>query len=307
MNIYEILKEEIISNLSSLYKDIDFSNVKNLIVETPKNPEFGELSSNAPMILAKLLKNSPINIAKQLETKLSCIDYIDKISIEGSGFINFFLKKEIWYEALTSITELENNYGKNNIGENIKINVEFVSANPTGVLHIGHTRSAIYGDALSNLLRFSGYDVTKEFYVNDAGGQIKTLVDSAYVRYREFAENKTINIEEGLYPGEYLIPTGKHLYEKFGDKLLSLDKLELYNLISDIAINDMLNLIKEDLKDLNICHDIFFSEKTLHDSKAIDKSIESLKLMGLIYEGELEAPKGKIPEDWMTRKQLLFR
>jgi arginyl-tRNA synthetase len=307
MDIYEILKKEIISSIALLYKEIDLLDIKNLTVEVPRNPEFGELSTNAAMILAKLLKENPRNIALKLKEHLNEIPYVDQITIEGSGFINFILTKNIWYDNLRSILSEKDSYGRNNIGANSKVNLEFVSANPTGLLHIGHTRGAIYGDALANLLKFSGYNVIKEFYVNDAGEQIKNLVESAFLRYREFIEKKPIPIKEGLYPGEYLIQTGEKLYKQFDDKLLTLEKNELYNSISEIVVNDMLDLIKQDLKDLNVFHEIFFSEKTLHLNNKIDQVIEKLKSIGLIYEGQLEAPKGKATEDWTQRKQLLFK
>lgn len=307
MDIYELLKNDIISNLTSIYKDLDFVSIKNLTVESPKNNQFGELSTNAAMVIAKVVKENPKDIAEKIKEQMQLIDYINSISVEGNGFINFILKKDIWYKALGYILTEKQDYGKNNIGRNTKVNLEFVSANPTGLLHIGHTRGAIYGDTLSNLLKFCGFDVTKEFYVNDAGGQIKVLADSAYIRYREFVENTKIPIPEGLYPGEYLIPTGKKLYEEFKNTLLNIDPNKRYEIISKRAIEDMIELIKQDLHDLNIVHDIFFSERILHSNNEIEDAINLLKSIELVYEGELEPPKGKLEKDWRSRKQLLFK
>jgi arginyl-tRNA synthetase len=306
MDIYEILKNDTIRIISSLYEELDLSILKNLTIETPKNSNFGQLATNAAMLVAKIIKTNPNIIAEKLKDHMNQIDYIDSISVEGS-FINFILKRKFWYIALQCILDKKDDYGKNNIGKNEKVNLEFVSANPTGLMHVGHTRGAIYGDALANLLKNSGFDVIKEFYINDAGEQINILCESAYVRYQEFVLDKKIPIPEGLYPGEYLIDTGKKLYEIFGEKLLKLDRKNCNEIISDIILDDMLILIKQDLEQLGVKHDVFFSEKTLHKNHEIDKAIEKLKSIDLIYEGELEAPKGKLSADWQKRYQLLFR
>ncbi|MCC2646332.1 MAG: arginine--tRNA ligase [Rickettsiaceae bacterium] len=306
MEIYSKLKTAIIECINKLYSS-DEVDIKSLTVESPKDPLHGDLATNAAMILGGQLKKSPRDIAAALKIALSEIDYISHVEIAGPGFINFTLKPIIWQDSLKDILRNGVSYGDSKIGNKIKVNVEFVSANPTGPMHIGHARGAVYGDALARLLQKAGFEVVKEYYMNDYGGQIDVLAKSAYIRYLEFAKNEQIEIPAGLYPGDYLIPVGEALYKEYGKNFIDAQEEEYLLLIKQFAIEKMMELIKQDLEDLGIKHDVFFSEKTLHDSGNIDKAVDELKAKDLVYKGMLEAPKGKLPDDWEEREQLLFK
>lgn len=297
MNIFEIVKHEIKILVTELFK----IEVSEFNVELPKNPEHGDIASNVAMIIAKRLGKSPVEIAEEIAKKISQLEIIEKAEAVKPGFINITLKPQIWYRTLNEVLKLGTNYGANNLGDGKNVNVEFVSVNPTGPMHIGHSRGGIVGDALASLMKKCGYKVTKEFYINDAGVQIKTLTDSVFLRYKQARGEKIENIPEGLYPGEYLIPVGKALFEKYGSDLNDLE------VVRSFAINSMMGLIKSDLKLLDVEYDLFFSEKKLHDENKIEEVVKSLEERGLVYRGVLEPPKGKIPEDWEPREQLLFR
>src|SRR5690606_36920126 len=232
---------------------------------------------------------------------------VDAVDIAGPGFINFRLKPSVWYEVLASIAAMGADFGRADVGKGEKVNVEFVSANPTGPMHVGHTRGAVFGAALASLLAYSGYDVTREYYINDAGSQVDTLAWSAYLRYRE-ALGEAIEIPAGFYPGEYLVPVGQSLVAEFGNSLLDKPEQAWMAPVKQHVLAAMMELIKADLKKLNIEHDVFFSEKTLHGQGGdIDLTLDWLRERGLVYEGRLEPPKGKAPEDWEDREQTLFR
>ncbi len=281
--------------------------LEKIVVEPPREATHGDISSNIALILAKPLKKNPREIAQIIAKYFENDKDIEKIDIAGPGFINFWLKEEFLYQTLSSILELKDNYGRANIGKNEKVNIEYVSANPTGPMHVGHTRGAVFGDALAGLLEFVGYDVVREYYVNDAGGQIDILAQSVFLRYKE-ALGENIEIGAGLYPGEYLIPLGESLAKEFGDKLLKMAQEEWLEIIKERAVSAMLELIKQDLAKLNIKHEVFFSEKTLHGKNGqIAKTISWLREKGLVYQGKLEPPKGKLPDDWEDREQTLFR
>jgi arginyl-tRNA synthetase len=305
MHIFQRLRDDVIKAASSITDTTE--HFANIAIETPKDRLNGDLSTNAAMILAPKLKASPRAVAIKLKESLEKLSYIRDIEIAGAGFINFTLDPIEWQKALGQILAQGINYGCSSIGAGQRVNVEYVSANPTGPMHIGHARGAVYGDALARLLLKSGYDVTKEYYVNDAGSQVLDLARTVFLRYKERCTGKSAQIPEGLYPGEYLIPLGAKLAEKYGDKFLSQTEPEYLPIISGFAISEMLELIKSDLRELGIEHDVFFSEKSLHDDKKIQPSLAKLEQQGLIYTGVLPPPKGKTKEGWEEKSQLLFR
>ena len=280
---------------------------KKITLELPKQKSYGCLSTNAAMILAKSMQTSPLILAEQFKKKiLANIQDIKEIDIVKPGFINFRMKPLFWQNSLKLIHPRQD-FGKVNIGQGEKINIEFGSPNPTGPLHVGHSRGAIFGDVLANILTYANYKVTRENYINDAGNQINNLAKSLYLRYLEVANNRSITIPSGLYPGKYLITIAKELYKSVGNKYLNLAEAEYLEIFKKIAIKEMLELIKSGFKDLNITHDIHFSEKSLHENQAISKAIELLTTQNKTYHGTLPKPKGKALEDWEESTQLLFK
>lgn len=304
MNIFQKMFALISSKLNELkQKNIINTNVASFIVEPPSNRMHGDIYTNVAMVLAKCEKKNPIKIAEILAKEFELFDEVAKVEVASPGFINMHLKTNVWHEILQQINEQKTEFGNLNIGNNQPVNVEFVSANPTGPLHIGHARGAVFGDVLANLLKKVGYKVTKEYYVNDAGAQVDTLVQSVYLRYRE-ALGEKITIEKGLYPGEYLKPIAEKLAQEHGKELLNDQNSQI---IRNYALNSILQMIKEDLSLLKIEHDVFTSEYELQKSGKIEESIKILFDKGLVYEGYLEKPKGKESENWTSRKQTLFR
>ncbi|HJD55215.1 MAG TPA: arginine--tRNA ligase [Rickettsia endosymbiont of Pyrocoelia pectoralis] len=304
MNIFNQLKRDIVTVSTQLYNNPEIAATTN--IEIPKDSFNGDLSSNIAMIIAAKENIPPRAVALKFKEYLIKLPYIAAIEIAGPGFINFTIKADSWHESIKDILENEQKIFEVDIDKNKNINLEYVSANPTGPMHIGHARGAVYGDVLARILTKVGYKVTKEYYVNDAGSQINDLVDTVILRYKE-ALGEKITIPKGLYPGEYLIPLGQTLAQEYGNKLLSMNEAERFKLIKSFAVQKMLELNKEDLKDLGIKHDIFFSEQQLHDNGEIDKTVKLLTDMGLIYEGVLPAPKGKVHEEWENRPQKLFK
>ncbi|PCJ25496.1 MAG: arginine--tRNA ligase [Rickettsiales bacterium] len=305
MNIFKELKNDLKNIGLKLCADQDIWSQASL--ETPKDPLNGDISTNVAMIIASKEGGNPREIAFKFKEHLSEIPYVAHIEIAGPGFINFTVKAEKWHASLRSILSDDVDFWEMNVGNGKKVNVEYVSANPTGPMHIGHARGAVFGDALANILTKCGYMVTKEYYINDAGSQIDTLVDSVILRYKEALTGQETQIPEGLYPGDYLKPLGKKLADEHGDALLSMDAGEMRGKIKRIAIDEMLILIKKDLADLGVNHDIFFSEQSLHDGGKIDEAIDVLRKKDLIYTGTLPPPKGKIMEDWEEKEQMLFK
>ncbi len=299
MNIFNKLKQHLNDIAKKLY-NVEV-NQKQLSVELPKNASHGDLSTNISMLLSKPLNKSPIKIAEEIKLELEKLDYIKQVTIANPGFINIILQANIWHQSLAEIIKLGPSYGNNNLGRGEKINIEFVSVNPTGPMHIGHCRGGIYGDSLANLMSKCGYVVFKEFYINDAGAQTDILAKSAYLRYLEASGKEIGPIPEGLYPGDYLIPVGKALFEKYGENLQDME------LVKEFTVDAMMELIKADLKMLDVSYDIFFSEKTLHTQNKITEIVKELEKRGLVYKGILPQPKGKITDDWEPREQLLFR
>jgi arginyl-tRNA synthetase len=309
MNIFNKLKQEIIDIIIQLKSEniIKFAdNISAITIDSSKNPAHGDIATNAAMVLAKNNTIKPQDLAAIIATRMAKIKYVISTDIAGAGFINIKLDNQIWYEVVESILKSGTHYGDSNIGDNKRINLEYVSVNPTGPMHIGHARAAVFGDALAGLLKKCSYDVTKEYYINDAGNQIDALADTCFLRYKE-ALGEEVNKDEMTYPGEYLIDVGLLLKDKYSTKLLNIEQNERVKLIKEFAINAMMDLIKEDLAQMAIFHDIFTSEHKLHLEKKVDQALEILKSKNLIYKGVLEAPKGKLLEDWEERQQLLFK
>lgn len=275
-------------------------------VEPPRDPSHGDLAINAAMVLAKAAKTAPRALAEKLVEPLSQLEGVDTVEIAGPGFINIRLTDDCWRKELTHILAQGQDYGRSDIGQNLRVNVEYVSANPTGPMHMGHCRGAVVGDALASLLDFAGYKVIREYYVNDAGQQVQTLARSAYMRYRE-ALGEKITIPEGLYPGDYLVPVGKLLAEKYGDRYLNAPESEWLTLFRETTVAAMMDMIRADLALLGIHHDKFTSEAALHKAGIVQKAIDKLEKEGLIYKGVLEAPKGETPDDWEPVELTLFR
>ncbi|MBP7190535.1 MAG: arginine--tRNA ligase [Rickettsiaceae bacterium] len=307
MNIYNLLKQDIIAAISKIIPNILSNDTKSVVVEMPKDASNGDLSTNAAMVLSKIAGKSPRELATILVSNLSNIDYITDMEIAGPGFINFRIHPSKWYEEAQEILDSKIKYGSCNIGSGIKVNLEYASPNPTGPMHIGHARGAVYGDSLSRLLQKCGYQVTKEYYINDAGGQVIDLAKTVFLRYKEAYTGKEVEIPAGLYPGDYLKPIGAMLSKEFGDKFLKLTEEEYLPIIKNFAIKEMLKLIKEDLAKLGICHDVFSSEQSLYDDKKVEAAIDELTKLGLVYEGTLPPPKGEQQDDWEERPQLLFK
>lgn len=276
------------------------------IVEKPNNENFGDLSTNIALISSKSFSKKPIEIAEYLKKELIKLDDFEEINIVKPGFINFKLKHKVLISFLRKVINKKKLISES-IGKGKSINVEYVSANPTGPLHVGHCRGAVYGDVLSTLLVATGHQVTKEYYVNDAGSQIDLLAKSAIIRYKELFNGPNKDYPEDFYPGEYLISVAKELKKQFGEKLISDDSNQYFDQVKEKTVSMMLEMIKNDLKNLNINQDIFVSELELVKKGKIDEAINELKEQDLIYHGTLEQPKGKVIEDWEPREQMLFK
>lgn len=285
---------------------IDLSRV---VVEPPKDAAHGDMATNAAMVLAKEAKAKPRELADKIADKLRADPIVESVDVAGPGFINLTLKTSAWFSALRSVLEQGVSYGRSAVGAREKVNVEYVSANPTGPMHVGHCRGAVFGDALASLLSFAGYDVAKEYYINDAGAQVDVLARSAFLRYREALGETIGEIPEGLYPGDYLVPVGKALAAEHGDKLLKQSEAEWLPLVRAKAIAMMMEMIKGDLAALNIRHDVFFSERSLNENgnDRVGATIAGLRAKGDVYEGRLPPPKGAPVEDYEDREQTLFR
>ena len=275
-------------------------------VEPPRDAAHGDMATNAAMVLAKPAGKKPREIAEILAARLAADPRITAAEVAGPGFLNLRIAPAEWQSVLRAALNEGSDYGRSAMGKGKRVNVEFVSANPTGPMHVGHTRGAVFGDALSSLLDFAGYDVTREYYINDGGAQVDVLARSAYERYRE-ANGLEPEIREGLYPGDYLIPVGEELKAKYGASLLDKPESDWLVEVRDFAIDRMMAMIREDLALLNVHMDVFSSEKALYGTGKIEAAIDRLRAAGLIYEGVLEPPKGKTPEDWEPREQTLFR
>ncbi len=280
-----------------------------ITLEPPKDASHGDLATNAAMVLAKAAGKPPRALAERLAPLIAVDPHIDRTEIAGPGFINLTLSPAFWPSVLRMVLEQGAAYGRSAIGKGEAVNLEYVSANPTGPMHVGHTRGAVFGDALANLLAFAGFAVTREYYVNDAGAQVDALARSAFLRYREALGEAIGALPEGLYPGDYLKPVGQKLADQHGKELLAMPESQWLPIVRATTLQAMLAMIEEDLAALGIHHDVFFSERSLSEGPRdeIAETIADLKAEGLIYTGRLPPPKGKVDEDWEDREQLLFR
>jgi len=280
---------------------------KAVSVEPPRDPSHGDLATNAAMVLAKAAGTNPRALAGLIGPKLEALPGVTSVEVAGPGFINIRLADDSWRDELVTILATSERYGLSDIGNNERVNVEYVSANPTGPMHMGHCRGAVVGDALARLLEAAGFRVTKEYYVNDAGSQVDTLARSAHLRYREALGEDIGEIPEGLYPGDYLKPVGEALAEEFGDRFVGALESEWLEPFKQKTVAAMIELIKHDLGLLGIHHDIFASEAELQASGGVDAGLQTLRDKGLVYEGLLEAPKGETPDDWEPVELTLFK
>ena len=309
MNLFAEIRELVIDSLNALMAEgslpagLDYANVT---VEPPRHAAHGDMATNAAMVLSKPAGLKPCDIAEALAAKLRADNRISEAEVAGPGFLNMRLDAGLWQGLVPQVIALGRDYGRSDLGQKQKVNVEFVSANPTGPMHVGHVRGAVFGDALARLLDFSGHDVTREYYVNDGGAQVDVLARSAYQRYRA-ANGREPEIREGLYPGDYLIPLGEALKTKCGADLLDKPESEWLVELREFATEAMMAMIREDLAALGVKMDVYSSEKALYGTGKIEAAIKALRDLDLIYEGVLEPPKGKTPEDWEPREQTLFR
>ncbi|WAT19095.1 arginine--tRNA ligase [Aurantiacibacter sp. MUD11] len=279
----------------------------NVSVEPPRDPSHGDLATNAAMVLAKAAKTNPRALAEAIVEHLQRDPAITSAEIAGPGFINLRLAPQSWTDELSAIAAMGDDYGKSSMGAGTRVNVEYVSANPTGPMHMGHCRGAVVGDALSSLLEHAGHKVIREYYVNDAGGQVDTLARSAHLRYCEALGEDIGEIPEGFYPGDYLVPVGKAAAEEFGDRFQNEPEQEWLPLFRAFAVERMMEVIKSDLALLGIEHDVFASEAALQAAKKPEAAEAWLREHDLVYDGVLEKPKGKTIDDWEPVELPLFR
>ncbi len=280
---------------------------RNVTVEPPRDASHGDLATNAAMVLAKAAKTNPRSLAEKIGAELDRLDEVAAVEVAGPGFINLRLTDDSWRDELAAIASGGDDYGRSKRGQGVRVNVEYVSANPTGPMHMGHCRGAVVGDALAALLEFAGHEVTREYYVNDAGGQVDVLARSVHLRYREALGEDVGAVPEGLYPGDYLVPVGQALAAEFGDRYAAAPESEWLALFRTKAVAAMLVLIKEDLALLGIHHDLFSSEAELQAAGKPEAAEAWLRERDLVYDGTLEAPKGETPEDWEPVELPLFR
>ena len=309
MNLFSDIRALVIRNLEAMAAEgalpagLDMAAVS---VEPPRDPAHGDMATNAAMVLAKPAGQSPRAIAEALAGRLAADPRITSAEVAGPGFLNLRLDDAEWQGVVRAALQAPETFGRSDMGRGRKVNVEFVSANPIGPMHVGHTRGAVFGDALAALLAYAGHEVTREYYINDGGAQVDVLARSAYERYRE-ANGLEPEIREGLYPGDYLVPVGEALKARYGTSLLDQPEEVWIDDIRAFAIDAMMEMIRSDLALLGVRMDIYSSEKALYGTGKIEAAIDRLRAQGLIYEGVLEPPKGKTPEDWEPREQTLFR
>jgi arginyl-tRNA synthetase len=305
---------ERLSAAGTLPPDVDRSRV---LVEPPRDPTHGDMATNAAMVLAKSAGAKPRALAEVIATALRNDPLLAEVAVAGPGFINLTLTRQAWLDELRAAIAAGPDYGRSNVGRGEPINVEYVSANPTGPMHVGHGRGAVFGDALANLLVFTDHEVTREYYINDAGAQVEQLAQSAYLRYREALGEDIGAIPEGLYPGDYLKPVGQALAAEHGRALMDRPVSEWLPIVRAKAVEMMMAEVRDDLAALNVRHDVFFSELSLTEgteetgtnrrTDQVSRTIDALRVQGLVYEGRLPPPKGQPIEDWEDREQTLFR
>jgi arginyl-tRNA synthetase len=285
------------------------ADLSRVVVEPPKEATHGDMATNAAMVLAKEAKLKPRDLAEKIAERLRADDLVSSVEVAGPGFINLTLNVSVWADTLRAVLREGSAYGQSAIGTGEKVNVEYVSANPTGPMHVGHCRGAVFGDALASLLQLTGFDVAREYYINDAGAQVDVLARSAFLRYREALGESIGEIPEGLYPGDYLKPVGQALSAEYGQSLLAKSEREWLPVVRAKAIAMMMEAIKGDLAALNIRHDVFFSERSLIEAgqNRVAETIDFLRAKGDVYEGRLPPPKGAPVDDYEDREQTLFR
>ena len=304
---YAALLDEVLDELQSEGTLPAEINRRAVAVEPPRDATHGDLATNAAMVLAKGAATNPRALATAIAPKLEALPGVTSVEIAGPGFINIRLSPDAWRDELRTILEAGESYGTSDVGKAQRVNVEYVSANPTGPMHMGHCRGAVVGDALARLLEAAGFRVTKEYYVNDAGGQVDTLARSLHLRYREALGEDIGEIPEGLYPGDYLVPVGVALAAEFGDRYAREPEGAWLDLFKRRAVTAMLELIKHDLALLGVHHDLFASEREVQESGAVDRALQALEEKGFVYTGTLPPPRGKTVDDWEPRELLLFR
>ena len=304
MDILEKYKNILISELKKVYPNEDISTIS---FEFPRDSNHGDFSTNAALILSKKLKIKPSEVFINIEKIFKTGQDFKSIELTRSGFINFFIKDIVLHNFMHEVLNDKNNFGKKDIGRGEKINIEYVSANPTGPLHVGHTRGAVFGDTLANILDFVGFDVCREYYINDSGEQIKNLAKSVYLRYLQIFSDKKIEIPGDLYPGEYLIPIAKKISEDHGKKFIDKDERNWIDYFKEEAVSNVMNIIKRDLSFLEIKHDIFTSEKLLLENGQVEKTYKVLEKHQLLYEGSTNPPKGVKKDEWVEKKHILFK
>jgi arginyl-tRNA synthetase len=312
MNVFAHVEQRIRAALNALTAegklpaDLPLAGIE---TQEPRDPAHGDIASNAAMVLAKVARMKPRDMAELLAKKLANEPEVANAEVAGPGFLNLTLRPAFWHDLVRVILQQGSAYGRSNLGKGQRGNVEFVSANPTGPMHVGHCRGAVFGDTLCNLLAFAGYVVTREYYINDGGAQVDKLARSAYQRYREALGEPTGEILEGHYPGEYLKPIGAALAKIHGRGLLDKPEKDWLPIVREAAVTVLLAEIKDDLAALNVHHDIFFSERSLltKDGEQVRAAIDALRAKGLIYEGRLPRPKSHDDEEWEDREQTLFR
>ena len=308
MNLFAEIRELVITCLDALVAEGRLPaglNTGAVTVEPPRDAAHGDMATNAAMVLAKPSAMKPRDIAEALAEKLTADPRVDMAEVAGPGFLNLRLAPAVWQGIITAALTSDG-FGRSDMGQGQKVNVEFVSANPTGPLHVGHTRGAVFGDALASLLDFAGWDVTREYYINDGGAQVDVLARSVYLRYLE-AHGQEVAFPDGTYPGDYLIDTGKALKAKVGDAYIDQPEAVWLDDVRSFGTEAMMELIRIDLASLGVEMDLFYSEKSLYGTGLIEAAIKDLDSKGLIYKGKLEPPKGKVPEDWEPREQTLFK
>ncbi len=309
MTLFAEIRETVLTAIKELVAEgvlPEGLDLQSITVDPPRDAAHGDMATNAAMVLAKPAGMAPRAIAEALAPKLAADPRIIAAEVAGPGFLNLRLSADVWRGLIARVLEDAKGYGRITIGKGRRVNVEYVSANPTGPLHVGHTRGAVFGDALASLLVAAGYDVTREYYINDGGAQVDVLARSTYLRYLE-AHDLSVDWPEGSYPGDYLIPVAEALKTKVGDIWLTAPETEWLEPVRTFAIDAMMDLIRHDLALLGVKMDVFYSEKSLYGTGRIEAAIDDLRGKGLIYEGTLEPPKGKLPDDWEPRVQTLFK
>ena len=312
MNVYAIFADHVREAVAALVAEGQITgrpDLARVVVEPPRDPSHGDLATNAAMVLAKEAGAKPRELAERIAGRLRAVPFVAKVEVAGPGFINLALEPGFWPKVLLAVLGEGVDFGRSSLGGGEKVNVEYVSANPTGPMHVGHCRGAVFGDAMARLLAFAGFAVTKEYYINDAGAQVDVLGRSVYLRYVEEVTGEQADIPDGLYPGDYLVPVGRALAEMHGAAFVAAPESEWLPVFRSFAIGQMMEMIRKDLLALGIAFDVFFSERSLSEGP-VDKvgaTIEALRHSGEVYEGRLPPPKGAPIEDWEDRKQTLFR